>query len=153
MNYTRSTEDIPVSGGMVEEEDSDIGGTGSLSLTLSHPNSRTNLALSQAVRPSSFGDVRNVSSLSIRHSRQLTSRTSFTFGGNYTLEKDVDFGGVPEHFFGFGPSLSYTIAPQWSASLSYRLRGTTDATGIGQGGVDLSHSVALTIGYGFTLLP
>jgi len=153
VNYTRSTDDIPVAGGTVEDEDSDIGGTGSLSLTLRHPNSQTNLALSQAVRPSSFGDVRNVSSLSMRYSQRLTARTSFTFGGNYTLEKDVDFGGTPEHFFGAGPSISYTIAPQWTASLSYRLRGVTDSDTVGETGVDLSHSLAFTIGYGFTLLP
>jgi len=133
---------------VLSDEDTSVGATGSLSIGFSGRRSSFNLGVSQDVRPSSFGGVRNALSVNSGYSYSLTPRASASISGDYTLETDLDFGGDAEHFLSVGPSVSYRLSPNWNASLAYAFRAVDDI-----GGFETSNQLSFTLRRGFTIIP
>lgn len=142
VSWTTRTEDILLEpfGIILRSEEDTIGATGSLSLSFDYPDSRFRLSASQRVQPSSDGDVRNVSRIGIGYAHSLTPRLSLSLSGSYVAETEVGFEGDVRHLYSVGPTLSYDLGRNWSASLSYRLRGDND-----EAGSAISNQLGLTV--------
>ena len=130
VSWTTRTEDILIQPfGILRRETDDIGVNGSLSLGIDTAESRFRLSASQRVQPSSDGDVRNVAQVGLAYSRSLTQRLSLGVSGTYLAESEVGFSGDIRHLYTVGPTLSYDLGRNWSATLSYRFRGEDDVDG------------------------
>lgn len=147
VSYTDSTEETRVLGLLIRDDERNIGVTGGLSVRTELRRSAFSASLSQDVRPSSFGETRNVTSVRASYERALSRRLDLSLTGRYSLQSDLDESGDLEHFFEFSPSLAYALSRNWSAGLSYRLRGSDD-----EAGVAIDNEVSLRLSRGFDLL-
>lgn len=89
---------------------------------------------SHGVVPSSFGDLRNVTSIAATLNQSLTPLTSLSVIAQHSIQTELgsSVGGddLTQAFF-FSPVLSYRFAPEWTASVGYSLRLIDDDDGTG----------------------
>ncbi|MEM9144754.1 MAG: hypothetical protein AAGC57_01050 [Pseudomonadota bacterium] len=115
--------------GGLRETDTDVSFTGGLSGSYT-PNADTGFrfSMSQAVRPSSDGDLVNVTSLGGILNYNLTRLSAFSVAASHSISNEIGSTGDDEldHSFIIGPTLSYRFAPDWTASLGYTFRFVTD---------------------------
>ncbi|MEO0621395.1 MAG: hypothetical protein AAF183_04145 [Pseudomonadota bacterium] len=100
------------------------------------PSQDTSIRFSanHSVRPSSDGELVNVTSFGASANFSLTSLSALSLAASHSVASDV--GGQDadlEQSFVIGPTLSYQFAPDWSASLGYTFRLVDDDLGTATG--------------------
>jgi integrin beta 8 len=126
-----------------------LGGTGDLRLTYATPGFSLGMSLSQALQPNSTtGTIQNTTSLGITLGYPVDSLSSLGFTARLQLQNPLGGGGTTTAALRLSPSYSYALDADTSLRLSYNL----DARDQG-GGIDLSHTVFVSISRSFTLLP
>lgn len=134
--YNRIREFEIVDGERVADVDTDFTVTGGLRASYrSARDTQISFGATHAVRPSSDGDLRNVTAFNGAMNYNLTPLASVSVAAGHSISSELGNSGNNdlEHSFVFGPTLSYRFASAWSASLGYTFRFVDDESGTAVG--------------------
>lgn len=136
VGYTE-TDELAAPGFATRVSDTDISATGSFGVTY-QPSAATAVAfgVSHGVRPTTDGDLRSVTAFDATYSHSLTPLARLSIAARHSLETEIDGsgdGGGLEQSLILTPSLTYQLAPEWSAQLGYAFRLADGDDGLATG--------------------
>jgi len=143
LNLTRITRNSFVNNAGVlvpGSEETRVNGVGSLGVSMRRRATSLSINASQSVRPSTFGDLRTVTSVGVRVSHRINNWSRISFPVRYSLQSELGGDEDINQFFSVGPSYSVRLADNWRASLRYQFRLSADDDGTG-----LSNSVSVSV--------
>ncbi|MEM9780997.1 MAG: hypothetical protein AAF899_00835 [Pseudomonadota bacterium] len=96
------------------------------SITYLEGDTRIGLSLSQAVSPSSDGDITDRTSISASFSQPINRTQSFNVATGFSRSSSTDGDGETTLGFEIAPSYSIAVTQDWNASIAYRFRLGSD---------------------------
>ncbi len=104
--------------------------------------------VSYGLAPDDNGNFSNSLGFNASISHSVNDLLSVRLGGQYRLSGNGTEGGLANSTFSLSPSLSYTLARDWTLSANYQFAWTDD-----EDGSAIQNSVQLTLSRAYVLMP